>query len=169
MDPAPDRRKQQDARTPAHRPGLAGACAGGVLGAGLGAFADGIFLHQILHWHNMGSSVVPPDTREALMRNMVWDGWFHAAALVATIVGVCMLHARALRRAPVPPRSAFSGQLLFGWGAFNLVEGIVDHHLLELHHVRDLPVHLPAWDWGFLAVGGVGFLVVGAWLALRAR
>jgi uncharacterized membrane protein len=28
------------------------------------------------------------------------------------------------------------GGLLVGWGTFNVVEGIVDHHLLGLHHVK---------------------------------
>ena len=26
--------------------------------------------------------------------------------------------------------------VLAGWGIFNLIEGIIDHHLLELHHVN---------------------------------
>ena len=30
------------------------------------------------------------------------------------------------------------------------MEGIVDHHFLELHHVRDLPAHVPMYDWLFL-------------------
>jgi uncharacterized membrane protein len=55
--------------------------------------------------------------------------------------------------------------MLVGWGGFNVVEGIIDHHLLELHHVRDLPEHVPFYDWAFLAVGGVGFILLG--LALR--
>jgi len=49
---------------------------------------------------------------------------------------------------------------------FNLVEGVIDHHLLELHHVRDLPVHEPLYDSIFLLVGGVGFLVLG-WALTR--
>ena len=53
--------------------------AGIVLGIGLGGFVDGILLHQIMHWHNMGSSVVPPTTLETLKLNMRWDGLFHAA------------------------------------------------------------------------------------------
>jgi uncharacterized membrane protein len=55
----------------------------------------------------------------------------------------------------------FVGELLLGWGGFNLVEGIIDHHMLQLHHVRDMPVHVPLYDWIFLAVGGVGFLLMG--------
>ena len=34
--------------------------AGVVLGLGLGGFVDGITLHQIMQWRNMGSAVLPP-------------------------------------------------------------------------------------------------------------
>ena len=59
--------------------------------------------------------------------------------------------------------------MLLGWGSFNLLEGIVDHHVLNLHHVRDLPEHVPVYDWLFLAIGGVGFIIAGAWMAHRVR
>jgi uncharacterized membrane protein len=52
---------------------------GVVLGFGLGGFIDGIALHQIAQWHNMGSAKVPPITMEAMQQNMAWDGWFHVA------------------------------------------------------------------------------------------
>lgn len=69
--------------------------AGITLGIGLGGFVDGIGLHQIAHWHNMGSARVPPTTLEALERNMRWDGFFHAAVWVITLVGVYLLLAEA--------------------------------------------------------------------------
>jgi uncharacterized membrane protein len=28
------------------------------------------------------------------------------------------------------------GIMAIGWGIFNIVEGIVDHHILQIHHVR---------------------------------
>ena len=65
--------------------------AGIVLGLGLGGFVDGITLHQIMQWHNMGSAVLPPTTMDAMAQNMVWDGMFHAATLVLTLIGVLML------------------------------------------------------------------------------
>jgi uncharacterized membrane protein len=135
--------------------------AGVVLGIGLGGFLDGIALHQIAQWHNMGSAVLPPHTMDAMRQNMLWDGWFHAATLAITLAGVVMLW-RAGLDGRLPSRlSVLLGELVFGWGAFNLVEGIVDHHLLDLHHVRDLPIHVPIYDWGFLAVGGVGLTLLG--------
>jgi len=135
--------------------------AGITLGLGLGGFVDGILLHQIIHWHNMGSAVVPPTTLETLQQNMRWDGLFHAAVWLLTLVGVYWLLTDARRGAPLPDVRAFTGQLILGFGLFNLVEGLVDHHLLGLHHVRDLPAHVPLYDWLFLGIGGLGFILVG--------
>ena len=68
----------------------------------------------------------------------------------------------------MPSARALTGQLIFGWGLFNLVEGIIDHHLLDLHHVRDLPAHVPAYDWIFLVVAGIGIIALG-WAMSRER
>jgi uncharacterized membrane protein len=139
--------------------------AGVTLGVGLGGFVDGIVLHQIVHWHNMGSSKLPPVTMAALEQNMVWDGLFHAGVWLVTLAGVYLLLGEARRGAALPSFGTFTGQLLIGFGAFNLVEGLIDHHLLELHHVRDLPVHVPLYDWIFLLVGGLGVMLVGWWMS----
>jgi uncharacterized membrane protein len=138
--------------------------AGVLLGVGLGGFADGIVLHQIAQWHNMGSAVVPPTTMEAMSQNMVWDGLFHAAMWVVTVVGVYLLRAAPAQDETV---TAFTGQMLFGWGGFNIIEGLIDHHLLDLHHVRDLPVHVPLYDWLFLGMGGILLLALG-WMLMAS-
>ncbi len=135
--------------------------AGFVLGVGLGGFIDGIVLHQIMQWHNMGSAVLPPHTMEAMKLNMLWDGLFHAATWLITVAGVWMLWAD--QQDTAPNGRMLAGQMILGWGVFNLIEGVIDHHLLELHHVRDLPLHVPAYDWAFLLVGGLVFIGVG-WL-----
>ena len=36
----------------------------------------------------------------------------------------------------------------------NLIDGVIDHHLLTIHHVRD-DVTDPLWDVGFLALGAL--------------
>ena len=87
---------------------------GVMLGIGLGGFLDGIVLHQIAQWHNMGSAVVPPVTMEAMSRNMLWDGLFHLATWTITVVGVFLLWDVG-RRGILTPTSAllpFVGQLL---------------------------------------------------------
>jgi uncharacterized membrane protein len=140
--------------------------AGLLLGVGLGGFADGIALHQIAQWHNMLSARLPPTTMEAMRTNMAADGWFHAAMWVVSLLGVALLYGAARRGGALPPGRWFAGLLLAGWGLFNLVEGVIDHHLLGLHHVRDLPLHVPAYDYAFLAVGGLGLLALG-WALTR--
>lgn len=51
-------------------------------------------------------------------------------------------------------------------GVFNLIEGVVNHHLLEIHHVRP-GHHQLAYDLGFLALGA-SLLFVGGLLAPRS-
>jgi uncharacterized membrane protein len=134
-----------------------------LLGTGLGGFVDGIVLHQILQWHNMLSSKLPPTNLIDMKVNMVWDGLFHALTWVATVVGVTLLF-RAGRRADVPwSARALVGGMSAGWGLFNFVEGIIDHQILGIHHVH--PGHRElAWDLAFLASGlvlmGIGFLLI---------
>jgi hypothetical protein len=41
---------------------------------------------------------------------------------------------------------------LMGWGLFNVIEGLIDHHLLGIHHVHPGDGQL-AWDLAFLALG----------------
>lgn len=86
------------------------------LGIGMGGFVDGILLHQILEWHNMGWGVLPPTTMEGMRQNMLWDGAFHAAVWVITLLGIYWLVRDARRGASLPSGRAFTGQLLFGWG-----------------------------------------------------
>jgi uncharacterized membrane protein len=152
-------------QTPDHR--KKAPTAGILLGIGLGGFVDGIALHQILQWHNMLSNWLPPTTMEAMQRNMVWDGLFHAVVWLVTLLGVLLLWSAASQQETMPALGAFIGQLLFGWGVFNLVEGLIDHEILGIHYVRQVP-NYTVYNLTFLAVGGVGLLLVG-WLLMQTR
>jgi uncharacterized membrane protein len=135
-----------------------------VLGLGMGGFVDGILLHQILQWHHMVSSAgYPPDSLPNLTVNVFFDGLFHAATWIGTLVGLVLL-GRAVRAGAAWSWPRLLGGMAIGWGVFNLVEGVIDHHLLGLHHVRPGPDQL-AWDLGFLALGAV--LVIAGTLAVR--
>jgi uncharacterized membrane protein len=140
------------------RPSIAPA--GILLGIGLGGFVDGIVLHQILQWHSMLSATVPLTTMSNMKVNMTADGIFHAFVWVATVIGIALLW-RALNRTTDlrPSGTAFIGVMLAGWGWFNLVEGIVNHHVLGLHHVLQA-LGPSVWDWLFLA-SGVILIIVG--------
>lgn len=139
--------------------------AGLLLGTGLGGFLDGIVLHQILQWHNMLSSKIVPTDLVTMKQNMLWDGLFHAATWLMTAVGLALLW-RAGQRSDVPwSTRAFVGSMALGWGLFNIIEGIIDHHVLGLHHVHPGRDEL-AWDLGFLGLGAV--LAIGGALLIRA-
>jgi uncharacterized membrane protein len=138
-----------------------------LLGIGLGGFLDGILLHQILQLHSMLSAIYPNHDMANMRTNMFADGVFHAFTWMATLLGVALLwRALANRRDPAPRGKALIGWMLAGWGWFNLVEGMIDHHLLGLHHVVEA-LGVSAWDWAYLA-SGVVLIVVGHRLA-RAR
>ena len=141
------------------------AAAGIFIGVGMGGFVDGIVLHQILQWHNMVSNVIPPHTMEAMRINMVWDGLFHALVWIITLVGIFMLWSAAYHREPIPSLQAFMGQLILGWGLFNLVEGIINHQILALHYVKQVP-NYTVYNLTFLAIGGVLFIILG-WILMR--
>jgi uncharacterized membrane protein len=131
-----------------------------LLGIGMGGFVDGILLHQILQWHGMMSSVVPPVDLVAEKYNMAWDGIFHALTWTTTLTGLILLfRAGTLRNVPWSGR-LLAGGMLAGWGLFNFVEGLIDHQLLGIHHVRPGPSEL-AWDWGFVGIGGAGLIALG--------
>ncbi len=136
--------------------------AGLVLGIGLGGFVDGILLHQILQWHNMLSSRVPPTTLVAVKYNMIWDGLFHAVTWTMTVVGIALLFRAGRRAGAAWSGRALLGAILGGWGLFNLVEGAIDHQILGLHHVHPGAGQL-AWDLGFLA-SGIVLMAAGALL-----
>jgi uncharacterized membrane protein len=109
--------------------------AGFVLGMGLGGFFDGIVFHQILQIHNMISNIIFPDTLIKAEINMFWDGVFHAFNWMIVVIGIVLLWKVVKNDGILKRTNVFVGALLSGAGAFNLVEGIVDHHVLQLHHV----------------------------------
>ena len=65
--------------------------AAAVAGIGLGGFADGIILHQMLQWHEMLSARIPPATLVAKSVNMFWDGVFHLVCLLVTMLGLWLI------------------------------------------------------------------------------
>lgn len=137
-----------------------------VLGIGLGGFFDGIVFHQLLQWHHLLSSPVPPTTIPNLELNTLADGAFHATTWAITVVGVwLLLRANGARRTAGAGRVLLGG-MLAGWGGFNLVEGLVDHYLLRIHHVRPGPDEA-LYDAAFLA-WGTAFLALGWWVARRS-
>ena len=142
-----------------------------VLGLGLGGFVDGIVLHQLLQWHHMltgDNGGEPMDTVAGLETNTLVDGLFHMATWVLVALATVLLLNAWRRGELAPPWRAHVGLMLAGWGVFNLVEGVVDHQLLGIHHVRDDLGAPLGWDLGFLAFGAL-LVVLGLGLARTRR
>lgn len=140
---------------------------GALLGMGLAGFFDGIVLHQILQWHHLictTRSCHPASVTE-LKRMDAQDGWFHLALYVVTVLGIARLFQAGARPGVAWSGHTFWGALMAGYGLFNVVEGLVDHHWLRIHHVRPGPTE-GVWDAGFLAVNG---LIFAAGFALLRR
>ncbi|MQW75316.1 DUF2243 domain-containing protein [Nocardioides sp. dk4132] len=145
---------------PSPAPGL-------MFGIGLGGFIDGIVLHQILQWHHMASATSEdPKTLAGLEVNTMADGFFHLFAWFV-VVAASIVTIALWRQGRLAPSWTFhAGGLLSGWGLFNLVEGLVDHQILGVHHVRDDLGGPLSWDLGFLAFGAA-LVVVGQLLQRR--
>ncbi|WP_124727930.1 DUF2243 domain-containing protein [Staphylospora marina] len=127
-----------------------------LFGIGMIGMLDGIIFHQILQWH----SVYMDTTRH---NQIVSDGLFHLAVTAVLFTGTLILWKS---RTPGDDRS-FWGGFLVGGGLFNLVEGIVNHHILQIHHVQEhTPDPLP-YDLAFDAVS-ILLLLAGWWLSRSA-
>ena len=98
----------------------------------------------------------------------MWDGFFHISTYLFTATGMAILWREASR-----PHAPWSGKMpvgsmLMGFGIFNLVEGIIDHHILGIHHVNEMvpPDQWVYWDIAFLVWGTL--MLVGGWFLWQA-
>lgn len=138
-----------------------------VLGIGMGGFIDGISLHQILQWHEMLSNKVNVDSLLGKSVNMFWDGIFHLFCWIVVIIGIILMWKLLSRRDVNRSGYLFWGGLLLGWGLFNFVEGLIDHHLLKLHFVRQ---RSPDPDFeNYLFLGASVILVLIGWFLVSKR
>ncbi|MBV8033178.1 MAG: DUF2243 domain-containing protein [Betaproteobacteria bacterium] len=138
-----------------------------LLGIGLGAMLDAIVFRDLLQWNSMLSATLVPDSLDAWRVSLAADGLFRAVAWALALAGVVSLWSAFGRPGSLPSSRVFTGYFLLGWGWYNLLEGLVVHEFLALHHVRDLPARVPSYDWTYLIIGGLGFIAVG--LALSRR
>ena len=104
-----------------------------------------------------------PDSVANLQVNTLADGAFHAATLRVHGWRPARPMAGATRAAWSRGRMVSAGGDDHGMGIFNVVEGIINHYLLGIHHVRD---DVPAeqkllWDLGFLLWGLL--MLAGSW------
>src|SRR5690606_3198755 len=106
-----------------------------------------------------------PDTLANAEINMFWDGLFHAFTWGMTALGIALLWRTTQRASGKLSTRFLLGSMALGWGLFNLIEGVIDHHILQVHHVveRTTGTRQLIWDLVFLA-SGVALIGFGTYL-----
>lgn len=97
----------------------------------------------------------------------MWDGLFHASTWIFVVIGLVLFWRAVKSDGKLRSASTLCGWTLVGWGVFNLVEGIINHHILQVHHVRSGPYQF-AFDLGFLVMGAL-LVWVGRTLAVSGE
>jgi uncharacterized membrane protein len=138
-----------------------------IMGAGIAAVFDGVVFHQVLQWHHMLSAWHPPTTVANLKLNTRADGWFDLAAFALLLAGVSFVWRATALAGRRPPWRLLAACAVMGAGAFNVVEGVVDHELLGIHHVRE-GAGAGTYDAVFLAAS-LAATLVGAYLLRRVQ
>ncbi|KKO55184.1 DUF2243 domain-containing protein [Paenibacillus sp. DMB20] len=128
---------------------------GFILGLGIMGSLDGIIFHQILQWHSV---YMETDRHGKLLS----DGLFHIAATLLMIWGALLLWQAD------KPRKPYGMPFLLGWifiggGVFNFTEGLINHQILQVHHVKPGDPNELAYDLAFLASGLI-MAGIGLWL-----
>lgn len=140
---------------------LAGFC----IGFALAGFFDGILLHQVLQWHSLLSSL-DGAIFEDLRFRMLTDGLFHAVMYVIGAVGLWLLWRSRGQFASFGSGSRFAATLFIGFGVWHLIDAVLNHWILGLHHIRETVSSWLAWDLAFFALG---LVCVGIGLFLHRR
>jgi len=138
-----------------------------ILGIGLGGFIDGIVLHQILQWHEMLSNKISAADFIGKSINMYWDGIFHAFCFAVVLTGTVLLWKLLGREDIDRSGKLLSGGLLAGWGLFNVVEGIINHHILKLHNVQEVSLQHDLGNYLFLLVSF--FMMLSGYVLIKKR
>ena len=134
--------------------------AGILLGLGQAGFFDGIVFHQLLQWHHMFTNVESSNTVSGLELNTLGDGLFHLVDWLFTLSGLVVLWLAIKRNDVDLSTSVFIGAFCIGAGMFNITEGILSHHVLQIHHVKP-GAHQLAWDLGFIGAGIISAIIGG--------
>jgi uncharacterized membrane protein len=92
---------------------------------------------------------------------------FHLSTSLCVLLGLLLLWRAAHRTHVRWSGKLLAGAMLIGFGLFNVVEGLMDHHLLGLHHVNETvpPAQWIYWDMAFLVWGAL--MLLGGWRLLR--
>lgn len=126
-----------------------------LFGVGMIGMLDGIVFHQILQWHSV-------HMHTDRVHQIMSDGFFHLFVTVIIFVSGIFLW----KGNPQDRPSLFWGSFFLGAGTFNLLEGIINHHILQIHHVKPGP-NQAVYDISY-DVFALLLIVIG-WVLVRQR
>ncbi|WP_454051136.1 DUF2243 domain-containing protein [Cellulomonas sp. Marseille-Q8402] len=128
---------------------------GFLFGCGIAASViDLLVFHLGLQWHHFYDL----STTEVALTT---DGVFHAFGWFVTVAGLFLL--ADVRRRTGVVRARWVGAVLTGVGAFQLLDGVVDHKLLGIHQIRygvDLLLYDVTWIGSAVLVLLAGLVVL---------
>lgn len=134
--------------------------AGVLLGMALGGFFDGILLHQILQWDHLLSAVEGQPWLDLRMQ-LVADGLFHVLTYAVLAAGLVLLYKARQDFALDRADRYLLATTLIGFGAWNVLDSIVFHWVMQIHHIRMDAASPLLWDLAWFMVFGVLFLLLG--------
>lgn len=136
-----------------------------LLGFGLGGLFSGIILHQVLQWHHLLSGLEPPGAAD-LRFQLLADGLFHTGLYLVVLFALWRLWRRRHRLAD---GRRILADLLIGFALWHALDAVLFHWLLGIHRIRT-DVELPlAWELGWLALFGLGPLLLARQLRRTAQ
>lgn len=138
--------------------------AGLLLGVAMGGFLDGILLHQVLQWHHLLSAVDSPAVQDPRVQILA-DGLFHAFMYGLAVAGLVSLWKARQAFAATGGGRLLAAWLLIGFGAWHVLDAVLFHWVLGLHHIR-MDSQPLLWDALFAGLG-LGATLWG-WRRLRA-
>ena len=113
---------------------------------------DGIIFHQLLQWH----SVVMETNRSG---QIISDGIFHFSVTIALVTGGFILWLAGNPSDQNQGIKQVFSLFLIGTGLFNLIEGVINHHILQIHRVKPGDPNALSYDIAFLLIGVILFLI----------
>lgn len=134
--------------------------AGFLLGFALAGFFDGILLHQVLQWHHLLIELRSPPFQDRSVQILA-DGLFHSLMYVLAALGLWLLWRARREFAETGSDRLALAWALVGFGVWHILDAVVVHWLLGLHHIRaDSPNPL-FWDLLWFFLFGVLFVAAG--------
>ncbi len=162
--PQANPRGSQDANTDPHHKRAGNldrrtVLSGFLFGCGIAASVIDLFIfHLVLQWHHFYDL----STTEVAL---ITDGIFHAVGWFITVGGLFLL-ADVRRRARMAWKR-WTGAVIAGLGAFQLLDGVLFHKVLGIHQIR-YDVDLLMYDVVWLGTAAIA-LIVGLVMLWRTK